>query len=86
MRGWLSVEGFQSSAEVVGGDEVVEMPNELIVGVIVISLHGRLLDRPVHALDLSVGSRVIGFSQLMFDSVLTTGVVQGMAAEPGGRA
>jgi len=46
--------GLQSPGEVVGGDEVGEMPNELIVGFVVISLDGRVLDRPVHPLDLSV--------------------------------
>ena len=46
--------GLQSPGEVVGGDEVGEMPNEVIVGFVVISLDGRVLDRPVHPLDLSV--------------------------------
>jgi hypothetical protein len=30
------------------------MPNELIVRFVVISLDGRVLDRPVHPLDLSI--------------------------------
>ena len=33
--------GLQPPAEVVGGDEVGEMPNELIVGFVVISLGSR---------------------------------------------
>jgi len=73
------------TAEIVGGDEVVEMPNELVVGVVVISLDGCVLDCPVHPLDLSVGPRVIGLGQPMFDPVLTTGAIERVAAEPGGR-
>jgi hypothetical protein len=46
--------GLQSPGEVVGGGEVGEMPNELIVGFVVISLYGRVLDRPIHPLDLSI--------------------------------
>src|SRR6516225_11663605 len=58
--GGEAVEGLQSPGEVVGGDEVGEMPNELIVGFAVISLDGRVLDCPVHPLDPSIGPRMIG--------------------------
>jgi hypothetical protein len=56
--------------EVVGGDEVSEMPNELIVRFVVISFDGRVLDCPVHPLDLSIGPRMIGLGQPMLDPVL----------------
>ena len=77
--------GLQSPGEVVGGDEVGEMPNELIVGFVMISLDGCVLDCPVHPLDLAVRPRMIGLGQPMLDPVLTTGTVEGVAAEPGGR-
>ena len=38
--GGEAVKGLQSPGEVVGGDEVGEMPNELIVEFVVISLDG----------------------------------------------
>ena len=34
-----------------------QMPNELVVRLVVISLYGRVLDRPVHPFDLSVKSK-----------------------------
>ena len=37
------MKGLQSPGEVVGGDEVGEVPNELIVGFAVISLDGRVI-------------------------------------------
>ena len=40
---------------------------------------------PVHPLDLSVGPRMIALGQPMFDPVLTTGAIERVAAEPGGR-
>jgi hypothetical protein len=40
---------------------------------------------PTLSLDLSIGPRMIGLGQPMFDPVLTTGAVEGVAAEPGGR-
>ena len=46
---------LEPPTEVVGGDEVVEMPSELIVVVVVEALDGCVLDGPVHALDLTVG-------------------------------
>ena len=82
--GGEAVKGLESPSEVVGGDEVGEMPNELIVEFVVISLDGRVLDRPIHPLDLSIGPRMIWLGQPMFDSVLTTGAVERVAAEPGG--
>ena len=54
-----AVKGLQSPGEVVGGDEVGEMPNELKVRFVVISLDGRVLDRPVHPLDLPIIRYVI---------------------------
>ena len=35
------------------------MPNELVVGLVVISFDGRVLDRPVHPLDLPIIRYVI---------------------------
>jgi hypothetical protein len=54
-----AVEGLESSGEVVGGDEVVEMPGELVVGCVVIPLNGRFLDCAVHAFDLTIIRYVI---------------------------
>jgi hypothetical protein len=46
------------------------MPNELAVRLVVISLYGRVLYRPVYPLDLSVGPGMIGLlGQSMFDPV-----------------
>jgi hypothetical protein len=81
-----AVEGLESSGEVVGGDEVVEMPDELVVGCVVIPLNGRVLDCPVHPLDLPIGPGMIGLGQSMFDPVFPTDAVEGMAAELGGWA
>ena len=84
--GGEAIKGLQSAGEVVGGDEVGEMPNELIVRFVVISLDGRILDCPVHPLDLSIGPRMIGLGQSMFDPLFTTDSIERMAAEPGGWA
>ena len=54
-----AVKGLQSLGEVIGGDEVAEMPNELIVRLVVISLDGRVLDRPIQPLNLSIIRYVI---------------------------
>ncbi len=48
-------EGLQTSAEVVGIDEVIEMPLELCVAIVVIALNSCLFDRVVQPLDLTVG-------------------------------
>jgi hypothetical protein len=65
--GCEALEGLQSSAEVVGLDEIGEVPAELVVGVVVEALDGCFLDSPVHAFDLAVGPRVSWFGEPVVD-------------------
>ena len=62
-------EGLQLSAEVIGLDEVGEVPAELVMGFVVEAFDGCLLERPVHAFDLSVGPRVSRFGEPMVDVI-----------------
>ena len=48
-------EGLQPTAKIVCVDEVLKVPSELVVIVIMEPLDGRLLDGSVHALDLPIG-------------------------------
>jgi predicted regulator of Ras-like GTPase activity (Roadblock/LC7/MglB family) len=48
------VRGSSVAGRSCSGDEVVEVPNELIVGFVVVSLDGRVLNRPIHPLDDAV--------------------------------
>ena len=57
------------------------MLSKLVVAVVVEAFDGRLLDRPVHALNLPVGPRVVRFGQSMVDIVLGARQFEGMAAE-----
>ena len=52
--GCESFEGLQSPSEIVGADEVGEMPAELIMAVVVVAFDGRVLDGSVHPFDLAV--------------------------------
>ena len=64
-------EGLEPTAEIIGVDEIGEMSAQLVVIVIVVSLNGRVLDRAVHSLDLTVGPRMIDLGEAMRDSVLS---------------
>ena len=81
-----ALEGLQSTAEVIGADEVVEMLPELLVAVVMIKLDGRFLDGSVHPLDLAIGPRVIGLGQAMLDAVILAGTIELMAAPQGCQA
>ena len=63
-------EGLRATAEVVGGDEIGEVLPQLIVVVVVVSLDGRILDRPVHPLDLPICLRVPRFGEAVLDVVV----------------
>jgi len=85
LEGGEAIEGLESPGGVVRGHEVGEMPNELVLGFVVISFYGRLFDCSVHPLDLPIGPRMIGLGQPMLDPMFSTGAIERMAAEPGGR-
>jgi hypothetical protein len=57
------------------------MASELVVRFVVEALDRGLLDRAVHALDLAVGPRMLGFGQAMIDVGAGAGVFEGMGPE-----
>src|SRR4029077_16291949 len=65
-------------AVIVSVDEVSEVIFELSVTIVMVASDGRFLDRPVHALDLTVGPRVLDLGQPMFDPVLPAVYVEHM--------
>ena len=73
-----ALEGLQSSAEVIGLDEVGEVTADLVVGVVVEALDGRLLEGPVQTFDLTVGPGMAWFGKAVIDLVLGTGVFEGV--------
>ena len=62
------------------------MSSELSVVVVMISAHGGLLDSAIHAFDLAVGPRMIGFGEAVFDAVAAASPVEGMPAQQSGDA
>jgi len=50
-----ATQGFEAAAVIVGIGEVVEVRNQLGMAIAMIAFDGSLLDRAVHALDLTVG-------------------------------
>lgn len=79
-------QGLEAAAEVVCGDEALEMGAELIVVVVVEAFDRRVLDRSVHALDLTVGPRMPGLCEPMFDAVRLAGSIERMPTPPGCQA
>ncbi len=74
---------FESAGEVVGGDEVAEMGLQLAMAVVVIALHGGLLDGAVHAFDLPVGLGMVRFGQPMIDAMRKADPVKRMSTKAG---
>src|SRR5919206_3102786 len=74
-------QGLQAPAEVVGGDEGGEVLSELVAAGVVEALDGRVLDGPVHALDLTIRPRVPRLGQSVLDVEISAGRLEGVAAE-----
>lgn len=76
-----ALEGLESTAEVVCGEEVSKMLPELVVGFVVAAFDGRALDRSVHPFDLPVGPGVARLGEPVVDVVLRACEREGVAAE-----
>jgi hypothetical protein len=61
--------GLQTSTEVVGIDEVAQVPLELCVGLVVIALDSCFFDGAVHPLDLTIGPWAADLGVSMFDAI-----------------
>ena len=70
--GCESLQCFESFGEVVGIHEVVQVFSELLVIFIIGAFDGGLFECSVHAFDLTIGPRMLGFCQavlgLMFEA------------------
>jgi hypothetical protein len=67
--GGQAAEDLESSGEVVGSEEVVQVRFELVIGVVEVSLDGSVLDGPIHAFDLPVCPWMVGLGEPVFDSM-----------------
>src|ERR1700709_1979239 len=67
-------EGLESSREIIGVDEVLQVGSQLVVGLVEVAFDGRVLDGAVHSFDLPIGPRGLGLCQPMIDVVLGAGV------------
>jgi len=73
--------GLQPTTEVVSAYEVGEVTSLLIVVVVVEPVHGRILDRPVHAFDLAIGTRKFDFGRPVVVIRQSAGMFEGMRAK-----
>jgi hypothetical protein len=70
LEGCESFEGVQSPSEIVGADEVGEMPAELLMAVLVVAFDGRVLDGSVYPFDLTVAPGMVDLGEAVLDVVL----------------
>ena len=77
--GCETFEGLEPSSEIVGRDEVGERVSKLVMSFVVEPLDRCVFDCPVHAFDLTVCPRMLGFCEAMIDIGLGAYVWEGMA-------
>jgi hypothetical protein len=75
-------EPLETLGKIVGQNKVIEVAAKLSVVVVKEALHGRVLDGPVHALDLPVRPRMLGLGKPVVYVVLCASQDEGMGAEP----
>ena len=74
--GRKAFERLQSSPEIVSVDEVLKVPAQLLVIVVVEALDGRILDGAVHSLHLAVGPRMVDLGQPVLDAVVVADPIE----------
>ena len=79
--GCEAFEGLESSGEVIGAKEVVQVRFEVVVGVVEVSLDRGILDGSVHAFDLPIRPGMVRFGEPVLDPMSETEPVEGVAAE-----
>lgn len=79
--GCEAFEGLAPATEVVGRDEVGKVLAELVVAFVIEAPDSRILDGPVHPLDLAVGPRVPCLGRSVLDVVRGASVFEGMGPE-----
>ena len=61
---------------VVGIEEIAEVRAEVAMAIVVIPFYGRVFNRAVHALDLSVRPRVVWLGQAMLNAICSANDVK----------
>jgi hypothetical protein len=51
---------------------------QVVMGLRVILFHGGLFERPVHAFDLAIGPRMVGFGQPRINPILLADAIKDM--------
>ena len=69
-----TLQGLEPASVIVGGHEQLKVVRQLLMIGVVVPFDSRVLNRPVHPLDLAVGPWMVWFGQPVLDTVL--------AAEP----
>lgn len=65
-----AAQALEAAGEIVGRDEVVEVPPELVVAVVVEAFDGAVLDGAVHPFDLAVRPGMVDAGEAVLDAVL----------------
>ena len=81
--GCEAAQALETACEVVGGDEVLEVPPELFVAVVVEAFDGRVLDGAVHPFDLTIGPGMVDAGEAVLDAMLLASHGEHMGHVPG---
>jgi hypothetical protein len=76
--GCESFERFEALREVIGHQEGMQMRFQVVRGLVVIRFHSGVFARAVHAFDLALGPRMVGFGELMADAIVLTDTLKAM--------
>ena len=74
-------ERLQPASETVSGDEIDKMRSQLVMCFVEVPFHGGFLDGAVHALDLTIGPRMLRLRQSMINVVARASVFERMRPE-----
>ena len=75
---WKALERFESLREIIGHQEGVQMPFQVVMGLVVIPFHRGLFEHAIHSFHLAIGPRMVGFGQPMVNARFLADTIKDM--------
>ena len=75
-----TTQSLEAAGMVVGIQEELDMPAQVVMAGVVVAVHGRFLERSVHAFDLPVGPGMVRPGQPVLDAVFLASIAKSVAA------
>src|ERR671922_2646085 len=73
-----SFQRLESPRDVIGHEEGMQLLFQMVMGLVVVLLHGGFFARAVHAFHLAIGPGMVGFGEAVLDTIVLADAIDNM--------